>query len=136
MPQQKPPESITQLQLELDQWRSANPPRTRLPESVWESAVDLGRRYGVWQTAKALRLDYMGLKRRLAGSLRPPPRKTTATTAFMELIPSPPPPPAQIAECQIEFESLRGGKMRIQWKSSTEPDWTRLLRAWREAEGA
>jgi hypothetical protein len=34
----------------------------------------------------------------------------------------------------IEFESAIGGKMRIQWKGSSAPDWTSLLRAWREAE--
>jgi len=39
-----------------------------------------------------------------------------------------------LGECLIEFESLRGGKVRIQWKAATSPDWTSLLRAWAEAE--
>jgi len=34
----------------------------------------------------------------------------------------------------IEFESSIGGKMRIQWKGSANPDWPSLFRAWREAE--
>ena len=38
------------------------------------------------------------------------------------------------AECVIEFESKSGGKMRIQWKAATPPDWANLLRAWRDAE--
>ena len=29
----------------------------------------------------------------------------------------------------IQFESSRGGKMRIRWKASAPPDWTSLLRA-------
>jgi hypothetical protein len=37
-------------------------------------------------------------------------------------------------ECMIEFESSAGHKMRIQWKAGKQPDWTSLLRAWREAE--
>jgi len=37
-------------------------------------------------------------------------------------------------ECWMEFESLRGGKVRIQWKAASSPDWMSLLRAWRETE--
>jgi len=43
--------------------------------------------------------------------------------------------PAQLEECVIEFESSGGSKMRIQWKTTVPPDWTILLRAWRETEG-
>ena len=35
----------------------------------------------------------------------------------------------------IEFESSRGSKMRMHWKTSGPPDWTKVLRAWREVEG-
>ena len=40
-----------------------------MPESFWKTAVELARQYGVWQTARPLRLDYTGLKNRLAVSL-------------------------------------------------------------------
>ena len=43
-------------------------------------------------------------------------------------------PSGAAAECVIEFESKSGSKMRIQWKGSGAPDWSSLLRAWREAE--
>ena len=59
------------------------------------------------------------------------PAKSAAAASFVELIAS---PSATRAECVIEFESAIGGKMRIQWKGSSAPDWTSLLRAWREAE--
>jgi hypothetical protein len=80
--------------------------------------------------AHPLRLDYMQLKKRLGGvpSLR---RKTTKPT-FVELIT---PHPATLEECVIEFESAGGGKMRIQWKAATPPDWASLLRTWRETQG-
>ena len=58
-------------------------------------------------------------------------KKKLASPAFVELIAT---HPAAVAECVIEFESRGGGKMRIQWKASTAPDWASLLRAWREAE--
>src|SRR5260370_27541868 len=37
------PEPIAQLQLQLDQFRSTQPPRTKLPESLWQAAVELAR---------------------------------------------------------------------------------------------
>jgi len=39
---QKAPEAIIQLQTQLDQWRSSTQKgRAKLPESVWQAAVDL-----------------------------------------------------------------------------------------------
>jgi len=43
---------------EVEEWRSANPPRTRLPESIWEAAVEMAQRHGLHCTTKALRMDY------------------------------------------------------------------------------
>ena len=124
------PEPIVQLQRQLDQFRSTQQRRTKLPESLWQAAVELARQHGVYSVAHPLRLDYMGLKKRLGGA--PSLRRKATKPAFVELIA---PHPATLEECVIEFESSRGAKMRIQWKASTPPDWTSLLRAWRETEG-
>jgi hypothetical protein len=123
------PEPIVQLQRQLDQFRSTRPRRTKLPEPLWEAAVELARQHGLYSVAHPLRLDYVQLKRRLGGvtSLR---KKATKAT-FVELISA---HPATMSECVIEFESSIGSKMRIQWKGSSTPDWASLLRAWREAE--
>jgi hypothetical protein len=119
-----------QLQRQLDQFRSTQQRRTKLPESLWQAAVDLARQHGVHSVAQPLRLDYMGLKKRLGEPSSH--RRKTPKPAFVELIT---PPPATLEECIIEFESSGGAKMRIQWKASAPPDWTGLLRAWRETEG-
>jgi len=124
------PEPIVQLQRQLDQFRSSHAHRTRLPESLWQSAVELARQYGLYLVAHPLRLDYVQLKKRLGGVLKAP--RKAASPSFVELIGS---HPSTMSECVIEFESSTGGKMRIQWKGSAAPDWTSLLRAWREAEG-
>jgi hypothetical protein len=125
------PEPIVQLQRQLDQFRSAQPHRTKLPEALWQAAVELARQHGLHAVAHPLRLDYMGLKRRLAGGAEVREKKKLASLGFVELIAT---HPAAVAECVIEFESRGGGKMRIQWKASTAPDWSSLFRAWREAE--
>ena len=123
------PEAIVQLQVRLDQWRSAQKGRTKLPESFWLAAIDLAKQYGVFRTAHTLRLDYTRLKQRLsdtADARRKPPQ-----VAFVELMAH----PADLQECVIEFESAGKAKMRIQCKSSVPPDWKELFRAWREVEG-
>jgi hypothetical protein len=124
------PEPIAQLQRQLDQFRSTQSRRTKLPESLWQAAVELARQYGVYSVAHPLRLDYTRLKKRLGG---PPTRRQRRATkpAFVELIA---PGRTTLEECVIEFESSGGSKMRIQWKSTAPPDWTNLLRAWRDAE--
>jgi hypothetical protein len=123
------PEAIIQLQTQLDQWRSTQKGRTKLPESFWRAAVDLAKEYGLFRTADPLRLDYMRLKKRLEGSTDPP--RKQPPTAFVELVAR----PADLQECVIEFESAGRAKIRIQWKSVAPPDWVGLLRAWREVEG-
>jgi hypothetical protein len=124
------PEPIVQLQRQLDQFRSTQQRRTKLPESLWQAAVELARQHGVYSVAHPLRLDYMGLKKRLGEPSSQ--RRKAPRPAFVELIT---PHPAALEECVIEFESSRGAKMRIQWKATAPPDWASLLRAWRDTQG-
>jgi hypothetical protein len=122
------PEPIVQLRRQLDEIRSSRPHRRKLPETLWQAAVELARQHGVYSVAHPLRLDYVGLKKRLDGV--PDPQKKAVKPAFVELVAAHP----ATADCVIEFESSVGSKMRIQWKASSPPDWISLLRAWRETE--
>ncbi len=124
------PEPILKLQRQLEEFRSSQPRRTKLPESLWQAAVELAQQYGIYPVAHPLRLDYMGLKKRL-GQVSPPARQKAAAPAFVELVTA---QPATLEECVIEFESARGAKLRIHRKATTPPDWTNLLHAWRETE--
>ena len=123
------PGAIEQLQRRFDEFRSTQPHRTRLPEALWQAAVELAREHGLHPVARPLGLDYMGLKGRLAGV--PVGGKKATAPAFVELIAA---HPATMAECVIEFESSIGGKVRIEWKNSSAPDWANLFRGWRESE--
>lgn len=127
MPQQPTPipPDLTELSQRLEQWRSQQRPRSRLPESIWTAAAELAKRYGLHRTTKTLRLDYTGLKKRMpaatAQSAAAPPHR------FLELLA---PTAVSPAECVVEWESARG-RMRVAMKGVT-PDWASLLRAWRE----
>src|SRR5207245_3816613 len=120
------PDNLWQRKQRLEEWRSANPPRTRLPEPIWEEAAAMAQRHGLHCTTKALRMDYTRLKKRLSActqTLRGEP------PAFLELLA---PPATGSMEYVVEWESARG-RMRVATKGSAL-DWGRLLRAWREAE--
>jgi hypothetical protein len=123
------PEALLPLQQRLQQFRATHPPRSRLPDEFWASAAGLAKEHGLYTVARALRLDYVGLKKRLAGSVRR--RRKLARPRFVELIA---PNSPKLDECVIEFESARGAKMRIQWRATAPLDWTGLLRAWRQVE--
>jgi hypothetical protein len=45
------PDPIALLQRQLEQIRSAQPRRSRLPESLWDAAVELARQHGVYAVA-------------------------------------------------------------------------------------
>ena len=49
------PEPIAQLQLQLNEIRSTRPRGKRLPDSVWQAAVELAREHGVYSVAHPLR---------------------------------------------------------------------------------
>jgi hypothetical protein len=96
------PEPIEQLRHQLDEFRSTQPRPRKLPESLWQAAVELAREHGVYSVAHPLRLDYMGLKKRLGRVSRL--RRKASKPAFVELIA---PHAVTLRECVIEFESWR-----------------------------
>ena len=121
---------VLELQRDLEEYRRSQPRRAKLPESIWEAAAALAREHGVYAIAQALRLDYMGLRKRVGGEVASQ-RPADAQSVFVELIA---PSSSAGEECLIAFESTRGGKMSIHWPVCTAPDWTALLRAWRGTE--
>ena len=81
------PEPILQLQRQLEDFRSSQPGRVKLPESLWQAAVELAGQYGIWPVAHPLRLDYMRLKKR-RGEVPPQHRRSrqAAPPAFIEVV--------------------------------------------------
>src|ERR671933_292000 len=114
------PEAFLEAHKRLEEWRSTNQPRRRLPESIWQQAVELAQRHGVNCTARVLRLDYGQLKKRL------PPALAQQAPNFIEIIAA----NGTSTRCLIEVESAHG-KLRVEM--ATAPDWTELLRAFRRA---
>jgi len=93
----------------LDRWRRTRAVGVAMPEKLWAAAAKLARRHGVYQTARALGLEYNKLKRlsQHADHTDNP----TAPTTFVELRV---PPPTDVAGCRIELTGPRGSSMKIE----------------------
>jgi hypothetical protein len=122
--------SIESARSRFEDWRTTRSGKAPIPDELWSIAIDVARREGVNRTAQQLHLDAGKLKRRLVaadGGIS----KEQRQPEFVELMA---PLGTAAPGCVIEFESAGGSKMRIRWDSGASPDWTSLLRAWRDSE--
>jgi len=93
---------------EFERWRLRRRRGARIPDSLWQMAVDLARAHGVSKASLALHLDYYGLQRRLTGSR--PATCDPSQPAFVEL--SLRAGHGQ-AHCQLELIDPAGGRVRV-----------------------
>jgi hypothetical protein len=116
---------IDRLKRRFDKWRKFRKPRTRIPDRLWKAAIQTAQQCGLNRTAKALRLNYYDLKKRIdvhfnAQSIAP---------AFIELSPA---AAGSTSDCIIECENKNGSKIRIQIKGMNAPDLNAISAAfWR-----
>ena len=113
-------------QRKIQQWRQRHRPRTLIPEELWREAAQLASTHGINRTARALRLDYYSLKKRVAAAAGTGQR----TPEFVEILPGG--LSAARPECLIEVEDPGGAKLRIHLQGEAVPDVAALTRAFRE----
>jgi hypothetical protein len=116
-----PTVELEQARRRFERWRETRLGRSRIPEALWPIAVGLARQHGLNQTARALRLNYYGLKRRVESGGG---KVEEGRTTFVELIA--PKAATGTCECILEMENARGAKMRIQLKGGEAPELARL----------
>lgn|ERR1700730_2145947 len=121
------PDDLEQLRRRFEEFRNTQPGHSRLPESLWAAAAELAKRYGVNPTARALRLEYGGLRKRVENQ-GPPKRKRTAAAppTFMEFVA---PGAKAVTNCTVEVESAQGGKLRLELKAVAITELVGLIRA-------
>src|SRR5271167_1471207 len=104
-----PGSQLKQVQHRFDLWRKTRKRRFPIPEALWASAAELARQDGLNRTARALRLNYYALKKRLP-RVDGPPRESRRQASFIELLA---PGAVDRSTCLIELENAQGGKMKI-----------------------
>jgi hypothetical protein len=106
---------LEKVRLDLEHWRRTRRQRSPIPKALWKTAVEVAAQCGLTRTARILRLDFNGLKHRLALSDLPKVSKPTSSSAFMELLPV---LPTTIPDCLVELEDGRGTRLKIQLKGA------------------
>lgn len=123
---------LAEVRRPLQAWRGTRQGRGRIPETFWSSIVPLAKTYGLSQVARALGLDYYGLKRRVlaARSSRAHELKVK-DPAFVELKLG---PRAVEPQCVVELENPAGARMILRLAQSSNADLLRLAEAfWRQS---
>ena len=103
-------------------WRRSRKVVSRIPDDLWELAVDAAREVGVNQASRALGLEYYALKKRLSASAD---RPVLEASSFVEFDSSAPP---FFTEWAVEMENASGARMRVAVRSLAGPDVVGLCR--------
>jgi len=113
------------------QWRRTHAYGSRIPQALWDSAVELAVEHGVSRTATTLKLGYYDLKKRLAEKTAAVavPQNRVALPSFVELTPA---ALGHACECTIELEKRDGSRMRIELKGASVPDLAAVSRSFWE----
>ena len=115
----------------FEKWRSKQKTRSRLPEALWSVAVKLAQEYGINRTARTLRLDYSGLKKRMESSVSDAGVEAGGKPVFLQLLGS---ELTAVAECAIECQNANGTRIRIHLKGPQLPDLAALTASLQEGE--
>lgn len=121
--------ALTKATQAFQRWRATRPRGERIPEALWESAVDTASKHGVSRAANALKLDYYGLKRRLdeiEGG-----QATSRSAAGMMFVELPLLATSSTIACAIEIEHAdedsKGSKLRVELDAITAADLGTLV---------
>ena len=129
----------------VEHWRKhRDGGRARVPEDLWNSAVEVARVAGVHAASKALRFNYYSLKDRLvlADSAAPRQKKADRGATFVEVqLPAPPALPSPTprvsaagGQTVVELVGTGGARMRIDVTGTSTVDVVALAQAFWSSE--
>ena len=104
------PAALKKARERFEAWRKTRTGGDRIPDRLWNLAVKTAGKHGPHKTAWALRLDYMGLKRRMPGGGVKATRKSKAPS-FVEVRRA---AALSTAECVAWVEDPCGARMRLE----------------------
>ena len=125
------PAGVKRLGERIEQWRRTRARRTAMAPELWLTAVELAQSHGAHRVARALRINFECLKRRMAeaGAVA---RPTAASGAFVEWT------GAQILSASssrgavIELSDETGVRLTLRLGAEVEVDVARVVAAFRQ----
>ena len=131
------PARLEGLRQRFERWRQTHRVRSRIADPLWTAAVKMAGAYGIHRTARALRINYYALKKRME-------RESAAASGLLEegasatFIEFPPPVSVDFGkgvsgpcECTLELEDACGVKLRLHLQGIAAPDLAALCRSFR-----
>lgn len=107
------PAALRKARERFEAWRETRTPGDRIPERLWKLAVKAAEKHGPYKTSRALRLDYMDLKRRMpGGGLKTAGKRKTPS--FVEVKRAVAVSALSPAECVAWVEDSSGSRMRLE----------------------
>ena len=122
--------ALAPVQATLAAWRKKRKHREAIPQHVWSALVPLARAHGVGLVARALRVNYTGLKNHVLSDSATTPLGVVSQPGFIELPIGPGlvgPPPV------IELEDRFGLKLTVRLVQGSNSEALALARElWRQ----
>jgi len=118
--------SLRTVQSQITRWRAHRRKRGAMPPALWEAAVVLAREQGVYRVARALRVDYGTLQRRVGTA--------AAGGGFVTVAPAVWAAPREGAGAVVEWSAADGSKLVVRLTARDRLDLERLAAAfWRRS---
>lgn len=129
------PAGVKRLRKRIDYWRRTRDRRTAMPADLWDDAVTLARGGRPYAVAHALRLNFEGLRRRMAEAAPGSPAGA-APSAFVELSGAQILGAAAAEAPGAVVELSDGGRVRLTMRlaAGAELDVARIVAAFRQGQ--
>jgi len=124
------PTSVSRVRVRVERWRGHGVNRWRMPEDLWEAAVSLAQSHGIAPIARALRLDYGSLKKRMGRSPGGGFGDRDGVSPFVEIDPRHLVPASSAVV--VELLEVGGSKLVIRLSDRESLDVPALIEAFRQ----
>ncbi|MCP4379960.1 MAG: hypothetical protein GY798_00785 [Hyphomicrobiales bacterium] len=115
---------LSDVRSQFERWRQGRKRGTRIPETLWQAAVEAAGECGVSKASQALGLDYYGLKKRVESTLEVSDSEPAAGREFLEI-----PLFASAADCVLEMVDAEGTRLRVELRGSAAAHCQTLAQA-------
>jgi len=110
----------------VSRWQRQRVGRARMPEDLWEAALDVACEWGPYRAAQVLGLSYSTVKRRLEAREPELAAEDAAGPTFVEVLS--PLMAGQGIACVLEVEAASGTRVRVEVKDIPTRELLALLR--------
>ena len=114
--------TLEEIKQHFEHWRETRPKRSPIPKHLWTSAVQLAQEHSICKIAKALRLNYKHLKRRVQSEQTQATSREEPPFIEFEFKSSLP-----LSEYHLETEARDGSKLKMQLKGPVLPNPLEIL---------